>query len=310
MFPMGSTQKAIASSISLIVLTYNQRDKTLRCLKSLRATTDPPFHVVLWDNGSQDGTVGAVSRAFPEVLIHHHPSNLGVAGGRNAAAELAIKIFRPSHLLFLDNDIILEPDCVKALHKPFEADDTLGQTQPKLLFMDERRRLNDGGGCEINFWLGRTVPIGCGEIDHGQYNRPRKCVACGGAMMVRTDIFQQLRGFDLTFGPFGPEDLDFSLRLSKAGYHALYVPEAVAYHEVSHTFGGEYDEEYARNKSRHWYAFLRRHASPIQQLGFFFLGAPYLAVRVMLREGRKGNLGAIRGIVCGFYDFLKSSRNV
>jgi GT2 family glycosyltransferase len=129
-------------------------------------------------------------------------------------------------------------------------------------------------------------------------------------MMVRTDIFQQLRGFDLTFGPFGPEDLDFSLRLSKAGYHALYVPEAVAYHEVSHTFGGEYDEEYARNKSRHWYAFLRRHASPIQQLGFFFLGAPYLAVRVMLREGRKGNLGAIRGIVCGFYDFLKSSRNV
>jgi GT2 family glycosyltransferase len=45
-------------------------------------------------------------------------------------------------------------------------------------------------------------------------------------MMVRADIFQQLNGFDPLFGPFGPEDLDFSLRLQKAGYLALYIPQA------------------------------------------------------------------------------------
>jgi GT2 family glycosyltransferase len=127
-------------------------------------------------------------------------------------------------------------------------------------------------------------------------------------MMVRTDIFQQLGGFDTTFDPFGPEDLDFSLRLQKAGYYALYVPQALAFHEVSHSFeGGQYSEKYARHKARHWFVFMRRHAPPAQQMAFYLVGAPYLVARMIIREGRKGNLGALRGIVRGMMDFWRTS---
>jgi len=125
--------------------------------------------------------------------------------------------------------------------------------------------------------------------------------------MVRTNVFQQLGGFDSAFDPFGPEDLDFSLRLQKAGYAALYVPQAVAYHTVSHTFGKGYSENYARHKARHWFLFMRRHASLGQKFGFLIWGTPYLAVRVLIREGRKGNLGAFRGLFQGLLDFCKSS---
>ena len=128
--------------------------------------------------------------------------------------------------------------------------------------------------------------------------------------MVRTDVFKQLEGFDSVFDPFGPEDLDFSLRLQKAGYTALYVPQAVAYHAVSHTFGEGYTEDYARHKFRHWYLFMRRHALLYQKLGFFLIGIPYLAVRVMIREGKKGNLGALRGLVAGMLDSYKASGRV
>ena len=126
-------------------------------------------------------------------------------------------------------------------------------------------------------------------------------------MMVRSAVFRELGGFDPTFDPFGPEDLDFSLRLQKTGYAALYVPEAVAYHAVSHTFGEEYGEDYARHKARHWFIFMRRHASLFQQLGFVFLGAPFLAAKVLLREVRRGNLGVLRGLIYGFLDFAKDS---
>jgi hypothetical protein len=51
---------------------------------------------------------------------------------------------------------------------------------------------------------------------------------------------------------------------------------------------------------------MRRHASLIQQLGFFLLGAPYLAVRVVLREGSKGNLGAVRGLFQGILDSARA----
>ena len=118
-------------------------------------------------------------------------------------------------------------------------------------------------------------------------------------MMVRSDVFQQLDGFDPLFGPFGPEDLDFSLRLQKAGYKAMYIPKAMGYHQVNHTFGRGYSEEYAQHKSRHWLLFMRRHASTPQKLGFYFLGAPVLAVQVLIREARRGNLRAIRGLIHG-----------
>lgn len=292
--------------VAVVMLSLNQREKTLRCLSSLMAIPEPELDVLLWDNGSEDGTADAVREAFPGVLVHRHPTNLGVAPGRNAAAEVAIREFDPTHLAFLDNDLRFEPDFIAALLRPFAADERLAQTQAKLRFMDDPRRLNDGGGCKINFWLGRTEPVGLGEIDRGQYDTPRPCVAGGGAMIVRRDVFEELGGFDERFGHLGPDDLDFSLRLRKAGYYALFVPDALAYHEVSHTFGKGYGEGYARLKARNWMLFLRRHGTLPQRLGFYLFGAPYALLRMVAREGRRGNLGAVRGWIRGVLDYLKS----
>lgn len=293
--------------IVVIVLTLNQRDVTLQCLASLQAQTDIPFQVLVWDNGSLDSTVEAVHERFPNALVHHSPTNLGVAAGRNAAAELAIQLFGPSYLLFLDNDMVLEPGFVSGLVKPLEQDPHVGQAQAKLRFMHDPARLNDGGGAQIDFTFWRVSPVGYGEIDRGQYDEVKRCISCGGAMMVRTDLFQQLHGFDTTFNPFGPEDLDFSLRLQRAGYLALYVPQAVAYHVVSHTYGQGYSQTYARHKARHWFVFMRRHASLMRQVGFFAIGLPTLTLGVLLREGRKGNVAAIKGLVQGLLDLMSPS---
>jgi GT2 family glycosyltransferase len=285
--------------IVVIILTYNQKDKTLECLSTLLRGPDMPFKVLVWDNGSQDATIAAVNNTFPEVLTQYSENNLGVAGGRNASARMAIRELGASHLLFLDNDILVEPGFVRALYEPFANDPHIGQTQAKLRFLHDHSLINDGGGARISFVLWRVRPVGFGEPDKGQYDAPRPCIACGGAMMVRADVFQQLSGFDPLFGPFGPEDLDFSLRLQEAAYKAMYIPKAVGYHQVSHTFGGGYSEEYARHKSRHWLLFMQRHATRRQKLAFYVLGAPVLAIQVFLREARRGNLRAIRGLLQG-----------
>ncbi len=295
----------ISTKIFVLILSFNQRDKTIDCLSALLGGRDIPFKVLVWDNGSQDNTITAVKEAFPDVLTHHSESNLGVAGGRNASAQLAISEFHATHILFLDNDILVEPGFVGALHQLFETDTELGQTQAKLRFMHDRSLINDGGGAQISFVFWRVKPIGFGEQEKGQYDVPRPCISCGGAMMVRADVFQQLNGFDPLFGPFGPEDLDFSLRLQKAGYRAMYIPDAVGYHQVSHTFGAGYSEEYARHKSRHWLLFMRRHANPWQKVAFYIFGAPILAVQVITREARRGNLRAIRGLMQGLLQHRK-----
>lgn len=286
-------------NIVVLILTYKQREKTLACLAELSNNNNIPFQVLVWDNGSQDDTLAAVKQQFPTVLTHYSDVNLGVAGGRNAAAQIAIHEFGATHILFLDNDILVEPEFVSALYEPFKTDIQLGQTQSKLRFMHDRGLINDGGGARISFVFWQVTPIGFGEPDRGQYDEPHRCISCGGAMMVRSDLFQQLNGFDPLFGPFGPEDLDFSLRLQNAGYKAMYIPKAVGYHQVSHTFGEGYSEEYARHKSRHWLTFMRRHASLRQKIAFYLVGAPILVVKVVLREVRRGNWRAVRGLARG-----------
>jgi hypothetical protein len=288
-----------SARLVVIILTYNQQEKTLKCLSTLLGDAVGHFQVLVWDNGSHDDTLAAVKETFPNVLTYHSQINLGVAEGRNAAAQVAINEYGATHLLFLDNDILIQTGFVCALHEPFEVDPLLGQTQAKLRFMHDRSLINDGGGARISFVFWRVKPVGFGEPDRGQYDAARPCISCGGAMMVRSDVFQQLGGFDPLFGPFGPEDLDFSLRLQKAGYKAMYSPKAVGYHQVSHTFGEGYSEDYARHKSHHWLIFMRRHATLGQKIAFYLFGAPILAIQVVFREAKRGNFRAIRGLVEG-----------
>jgi GT2 family glycosyltransferase len=290
--------------IAVIILTINQREQTLRCLEYLRRSQhgEPIFSITVWDNGSSDGTPKAIRSAYPDVRVLTSESNLGVAGGRNSAACAVMADEAPELLLFLDNDMVVAEDFVRALAKPFSGTKgtAIGQTQAKLRLSDEPDLLNDGGGCRIQFWLGRTRPVGFGQQDQGQFDTPTRCAACcGGAMMVRAELFSELGGFDETFSPFGPEDLDFSLRLQERGFEAWYIPEAIAFHDVNHTIGGEYSEDYAARRSRHWLRLMRRHASILDWIGFILIGMPAIAFRVLIREGRKRNLGAIRGLIRG-----------
>ena len=170
--------------VAVVILTHQQREMTLECLDFVMRMEGPGFDVVVWDNGSTDDTVAAVTGRFPQVVAHHSPTNLGVASGRNAGAALAVQHFSPTHILFLDNDIEVDPGFLAALLDGFGSDGRVGQTQAKLRFYDARERLNDGGGCRISFWRGTTVPVGFDEVDEGQHDVRRDCIACGGAMMT------------------------------------------------------------------------------------------------------------------------------
>ena len=296
------------AEIAVVMLTMNQKDKTLRCLESFREVKEPPYRVLVWDNGSADGTEKAVREAHPEVLFYASRSNLGVAGGRNAGAEQAIRDVNPTYLLFIDNDTVVTPDFLRALEEPFRNDPGVGQTSAKIRFLQERERLNAAGGARINFLLGTTRATGSGEIDRGQYDEPGECIANGGCTLVRRDVFESINGFDTRFNPYGPEDLDFSLRVRKAGFRCLYVPSSLIFHDPSRGLAGSlFSEAYAARKAKNWLLLLRKHASALEMLGFLFVGIPYALLRVLFREGARGNFGALRGLWRGTTTWLKKA---
>ena len=70
-------------------------ERSLAWLESLETLGEPPFHVLVWDNGSSDGTARQVEARHPDVLVHACDRNLGVASGRNAAARARGECVRP-----------------------------------------------------------------------------------------------------------------------------------------------------------------------------------------------------------------------
>ncbi len=123
-------------------------------------------------------------------------------------------------------------------------------------------------------------------------------------MLVRTRVFRELQGFDPAFDPYGPEDLDFGLRAREKGYRGLYVPGALVFHEArpGRSYeGGQYTEQFAKNRMRTWLLFMGRHASWAEKLGFVLLGGPYRAIRLLVREVRRGNVRALKGLAQGLF---------
>lgn len=313
----------------VLLASPGQVERTLRCLESLaRLDADPVHEIVLWIQGgslADDPTNGELAKrtreAFPEIAIHEHPENLGVASGRNAASRRLLEAPEPpSHLFFLDNDMTVEPDLLARLVEPFAEDPRVALATGKLLEMEHPERLYGAGGCRIRFWRGETGHVGRGEIDRGQYDGAPSSgrlddppiLPSGGCFFVRADVFEALGGFDEIFSPYGPEDLDFGLRARAAGWEARYAPAAVAYHpaEPGRSFaGGRDDAAYLANRVRQWLRFLHRHAPLRERLAFYFVGAPWLALRRLGRAIRRGQLLAVlRGLLGGLRRDGKSEK--
>jgi GT2 family glycosyltransferase len=70
--------------------------------------------------------------------------------------------------------------------------------------------------------------------------RPGLTAAAGPVMAVDRQRFLELGGFDPLYLPGRIEDLDFAFRGYMAGYHACYVPAAVAYHKGQASFNAAF----------------------------------------------------------------------
>ena len=93
--------------VAAVVLSWNGREDTLACLRSLEAEG---ADVIVVDNASEDGSAEAVT----EVELIRNPQNLGYAGGMNVGIRAALQRGADAVLL-LNNDVVVEPGAVGSM---------------------------------------------------------------------------------------------------------------------------------------------------------------------------------------------------
>src|SRR5437763_997198 len=97
--------------VSIVIVTWEARDFTLRCLASLQEHVKIPYEVIVVDDGSTDGTVEAVRAQFADARVHPRTVNGGLVAGRNDA----LRMVRGRIVFMLDSDTLVHDGTVETL---------------------------------------------------------------------------------------------------------------------------------------------------------------------------------------------------
>jgi len=222
-----------APFISVVVLAYNQFERiTLPCLESLRPWYgDPELEFIVYDNASPDGSSEKTKKwceKFATIKFVQSATNLGYAGGMNAAAALATGEW----LLLVNNDTEFPAHALDALkHVLLTAPAEIGMIGPVTNSAGNGQRLYDPSKTkqqwlDLGAWL-NTNPT---ELLIPTYRCDFFCIA------IRHSVWRQLNGLDTVFGMGYYEDFDFSLRLREAGHGQAISEDVFVYHQGSATF--------------------------------------------------------------------------
>ena len=210
-----------------VILNTNRRDDTLACLESIAAQSYPEHQVLVLDNASSDGSVEAIRERFSDVEILQLQENRGYAGNNNLGIQVALE--RGADWVFvLNEDTILDPDCIAALVGAGTQDSSIGIVGPLVYHYDEPTVIQSAGGVLDYMW--EAHHIGQNEPDRQQYSISRYVDWISGcAILARREVIGQLGMLDERFFYYW-EETEWCLRTKRAGWKILHAPQAKLWH--------------------------------------------------------------------------------
>ncbi|MDZ7774038.1 MAG: glycosyltransferase family 2 protein [Balneolaceae bacterium] len=216
---------------SIVIVTWNALSHLKTYLPSVAATEHDSYEIVIADNHSTDGTASWVRNHYPEARLARFDDNYGYCGGNNRAVPYT----KGEILIFLNNDVAVEPDWLDALDRAFRERPETAALQPKIRSYREPRQFEYAGaaGGHLDrygypFCRGRIFDMV--EEDRGQYDQPAPVFwASGAALAVRRDCFGEAGGFDEDF-EFHMDEIDLCWRLWRRGWEVRCEPGSVVYH--------------------------------------------------------------------------------
>jgi GT2 family glycosyltransferase len=209
--------------VSVVLVLYNRCELTLLCLQSLLTCSDVQLEVIIVDNQSTDST-SSFLECVDGVKVVRNSENVGYVKAVNQGAKLATG----RYLLLLNNDTELTPNAIAFARETLQEDAQVGAVGGRLVLSDGT--LQEAGATV--FSDGTTAGFRRGRNLEDVQCMFRRCVDyCSAAfLLLRTEEFHSLNGFDEQFSPGYYEEVDFCTRMIQQGLKVVYDPRVVVRH--------------------------------------------------------------------------------
>ena len=215
---------------SIIVPVFNRPDEVDELLSSLLNQTFTDFEVLIVEDGSQKPCDEVCNKYADRLDLHYFMKpNSGPGQSRNYGAERA----KGEYLLILDSDVVLPKGYLNAIEEELKrepADAFGGPDAAHKSFTDTQKAISYS---MTSFFTTGGIRGGKKKLD--------KFYPRSFNMGIRRDVYMELEGFSkMRFG----EDIDFSIRIFKAGKRCRLFPEAWVWHKRRTDFRKFYRQVY------------------------------------------------------------------
>lgn len=228
--------------IATVILIYGKSPNLEECLASLKSAKHPGI----------DNKI---------IVVDNSKDNTGYSGGNNRGIYQALAGGAEA-VLILNDDTKIDKSFISEMVKAL-SDKEAGLIAPKIYFYPgfefhkDRYKPKElgkviwyaGGMIDWDNCLG--VHRGVDEIDAGQYQRKEETgFATGCAVLIKREVFEKIGLYNEEYFLY-LEDLDFSVRASRAGFKIIYQPAAVVWHKNAQSGGfgsGIHDYFFTRNR--------------------------------------------------------------
>jgi len=229
--------------IGIVVLNFENWGATLECVDSIsRLSDESERRIYVVDNGSKRPAPGLLRQGFDgdDICLIENAENLGYAAGNNVGIFRAMED-KCDYILVANSDTIFMPGSLDTLCAVLAANDRVGIVGPLLVDAtgapQEIGMLRRTGLFEkytARTWLRKLVPW-----LHSRYyaraqtgDAPLQVHAVSGACFMMTRECASVIT-PLDEGTFlYEEELIIGLRMERAGYQTLVVPQATVEHAV------------------------------------------------------------------------------
>ena len=194
-------------TVDIIIVTWNNLNVLDRCISSIVQNTAEPVRLIVVNNGDQRFDA-------PGVVVLQQEKNLGWTDGVNAGVKWALANDPAPFIMWLNDDIQILPHDYGWLTKMlncFQLDEkvaVVGPTSNNVMGFQTTNYVKLPPAVETTFLSGMC-------------------------MLVRRSVVEEMGPLDAC--PAGGDDLDYSIRLSQAGYKLCICRRAFMLHFCSAT---------------------------------------------------------------------------
>ena len=217
---------------AVVILNWNGQKILEEFLPSvMKNTTCSDAKIIVADNGSTDNSLKFLSENYPSVEQIILDKNYGFAEGYNRA----LKQINAKYFVLLNSDVEVTENWLEPLVAYLDNNENVAACMPKILSYKQKTHFEYAGAAGgfidkygYPFCRGRILTNL--EEDKQQYDTQINVFwTTGACMIIRSEIFNSLNGFDESFFAH-MEEIDLCWRIQHAGYSLVCLPQSQVYH--------------------------------------------------------------------------------